>query len=62
MAVEWAGLCLGRLFSSQIRVAKGVSVYSVVNPTFGVQDPRQRGGSYGIIRNGTTTIAFDKER
>ena len=31
MAVKWAGLRRGRLFSSQIRVAKGVSVYSVVN-------------------------------
>ena len=26
MAVKWAGLRRGRLFSSQIRVAKGVSV------------------------------------
>jgi hypothetical protein len=31
MAVKWAGLRRGRLFPSQIRVAKGVSVYSVVN-------------------------------
>ena len=31
MAVKWAGLRRGRIFSSQIRVAKGVSVYSVVN-------------------------------
>ena len=31
MAVKWAGLRRGGLFSSQIRVAKGVSVISVVN-------------------------------
>ena len=31
MVLKWAGLRRGRLFSSQIRVAKGVSVYSVVN-------------------------------
>ena len=31
MAVKWAGLRRGRIFPSQIRVAKGVSVYSVVN-------------------------------
>ena len=31
VAVKWAGLRRGWLFSSQIRVAKGVSVYSVVN-------------------------------
>ena len=31
MVLKWAGLRRGRLSSSQIRVAKGVSVYSVVN-------------------------------
>ena len=31
MVLKWAGLRRVRLFSSQIRVAKGVSVYSVVN-------------------------------
>ena len=31
VAVKWAGLCLGRLFASRFRVAKGVSVTSVVN-------------------------------
>ena len=31
MVLKWAGLRRGWLFSSQIRVAKGVSVISVVN-------------------------------
>ena len=31
MVLKWAGLRRGRLFPIQIRVAKGVSVYSVVN-------------------------------
>ena len=31
VVLKWAGLRRGRIFPRQIRVAKGVSVYSVVN-------------------------------